>query len=96
MNRAKYAIPVNNSGMPTGAIANSENGTMVCAPGGKLRLALTMRSLSTISGEFEIIVMLVPARMQNAIGISNRESGTPVRALTRLTTGRNSAVRAWL
>ncbi len=82
--------------MPIGAIANSENGSIVCAPGGRLRLALLIRSLSRISGEFEIIVMLVPARMQNAIGNNRRLSGTPVRAETRLVTGTNSAASAWL
>ena len=58
--------------VPTGAIANSENGSIVCAPGGRLRFALAIRSLSRINGEFEIIVIFVPARMQNAIGSSSR------------------------
>src|SRR5260221_11716610 len=82
--------------MPTGAIENNENGSIVAAPVGRLRFALAIRSLSRISGEFEIIVVFVPARMQNAIGSSRRDSGTPVRALTRLATGRNSAASAWL
>ena len=69
---------------------------MLCAPGGRLRLALATRSLSRISGELEIMVMLVPARMQQAMGSSRRFSGIPVRELRRLTTGMNSAARAWL
>ncbi len=52
----------------------------VCAPGGRLALALAIRSLSTISGELAISVVLVAVRMQNAIGNSSREIGTPVRA----------------
>ena len=82
--------------MPIGVIANSLNGSIVCAPGGRLRLALAMRSFNRISGELLIRVMLVPHRMQQAIGSSSRFSGMPVRAETRLLTGRNSAASAWL
>src|SRR5690348_1286190 len=89
-------MPTSSNGMPIGVIENSENGSMVCAPGGRLRSALAIRSLSRISGEFEISVMLVPARMQNAIGSSRRFNGTPVRAEMRLATGRNNAASAWL
>src|ERR1700754_5311042 len=69
---------------------------MVCAPGGRLLFALAMRSLRTISGELAISVVLVPVRMQNAIGSSRRDIGTPVRADRRLVTGIISAARAWL
>ena len=40
--------------------------------------------------------MLVPARMQQAIGSSRRLRGMPVRELRRLTTGMNRVARAWL
>ena len=59
-------------------------------------MTLWIKSLSRINGEFEIIVMLVPHRIMHAIGNSRRLSGRPVRALMRLTTGRNSADSAWL
>src|SRR5450759_4081301 len=83
-------------GMPIGATANRLKVWIVCAPGGRLRFALAIRSLSRINGEFEIIVMLVPHRIMQAIGSNRRFSGRPVRELIRLTTGRNTALSAWL
>mgnify|MGYP001792160052 CR=1 FL=1 len=41
-------------------------------------------------------VVLVAVRMQNAIGSSSRDSGTPVRADRRLLTGIINAASAWL
>ncbi len=68
----------------------------MCAPGGRLTLALAIRSFSTISDELAISVVLVAVRMQNAIGSSSRDNGTPVRAASRLLTGIISAASAWL
>jgi hypothetical protein len=89
-------MPINASVTPIGVTLNRLNREMVCAPGGRLRLALAIRSLSRISGELAISVVLVPVRMQKAIGSSSLVNGTPVRAERRLDTGIISAARAWL
>src|SRR5690242_17219119 len=89
-------MPSSASTRPTGVTLNRPNFGIVCAPGGRLALALAIRSLRTISGELAISVVLVAVRMQKPIGSSSREIGTPVRADRRLVTGIISAASAWL
>ena len=80
--------------MPIGATVNMRIGSMVSAPGGRLRLTDSIRSLSRICGELPTMVMVPPSMMQQAIGSSRRDSGRPVREDRRETTGRNSVVTA--
>ena len=49
------------------------------------------KSFSRISGLDPIIVAVPPRMMQKPTGIRRRDMGIPVRAETRLTTGRNNA-----
>ncbi len=92
--RQKNTRPNSSSAAPNGVTENILNCSIVSAPVGRLRLAEVIRSFNNICGELPTMVSEPPSTMQHAIGSSRREIGTPVREEMRLTTGRNSAVRA--
>jgi hypothetical protein len=77
--------------MPTGATAKRPKVSICCASG-RERFALIIRSFNMISGLEPTMVSVPPRMAQNPIGMSSRESGKPVRAEIRETTGRNRAV----
>ena len=82
--------------MPIGSGANIFSGCNVATPDGRLPFAEISRSFNMISGELPTIVRLLPMMIAAAIGSRKRDSGRPVRELSRDATGMYSAITAGL